>query len=146
MAGTCRTLEKSKGVGKKVRENEPMLVIDKIKPSPMIKTVRGGIWLMKSQSIKIQSHMVRGAQINDPIWKGTKIEVMDYNVIIECNEGQVRILGRGGEERSKGRGKEMTALPSRVLGYTTNFTMPEVVTVPELSRWSWSIMPEMGVK
>ena len=63
----------------------------------------------------------------------------------------------------------MTALPSRVPGYTTNLTtpevavvlelrrwsemlrrqwrrIPEVATVPELGRWSWSIMLELGVK
>ena len=36
MAGTCNTLEKSKGVGREVREKEPMLAIYKPKPSPMI--------------------------------------------------------------------------------------------------------------
>ena len=36
MEGTCSTLEKSKGVGREVREKEPMLEIDKPEPSPMI--------------------------------------------------------------------------------------------------------------
>ena len=36
MAGTCSTLEKSKGVGKEEREKELMLAIDKPEPSPMI--------------------------------------------------------------------------------------------------------------
>ena len=36
MAGTCRTLEKSKGVRREVREKEPMLAIDKPEPSPII--------------------------------------------------------------------------------------------------------------
>ena len=33
---TCRTLEKSKGVGREVREKELMLAIDKTESSPMI--------------------------------------------------------------------------------------------------------------
>ena len=41
-------------------------------------------------------------------------------------------------------GGEMTTLLSRVLGYTTDLTTPEVVTMPELARWSWSIMPDLG--
>ena len=36
MAGTCSTLEKSKGVGREVREKESMLTIDKVEPSLMI--------------------------------------------------------------------------------------------------------------
>ena len=36
MAGTCSTLEKSKGVGREVREKELMLAIDKPESSPMI--------------------------------------------------------------------------------------------------------------
>ena len=68
----------------------------------------------------------------------------------------------------------MIALPSRVPDYTTNFTTHEVATVPELrwwsgmsrrqwrrmtevvipkvmalfelGRWSWSIMPKLGVR
>ena len=55
----------------------------------------------------------------------------------------------------------MTALPSKVLVYTINLTMPkiadvpelgrwsripEVVVVPELGWWSWSIMLKLGVR
>ena len=36
MAGTCSTLEKSKGVEREVREKKSMLAIDKLEPSPMI--------------------------------------------------------------------------------------------------------------
>ena len=81
--------------------------------------------------------------------------------------------GQGGGKRSKGRGGEMTVLPSRVLGYTINLTtlevtamlelgwwsgmpqrqwwrMPEIVMLKvvamfKLGQWSWSIMPELGV-
>ena len=35
------------------------------------------------------SHMARGARINDPIWRSTRIGVMDCSVSIGCNEGQV---------------------------------------------------------
>ena len=31
----------------------------------------------------------------------------------------------------------MTTLPSGVLGDTTKLITPEVVTMPELGRWSW---------
>ena len=37
MTGTYNTLENNKGVGREVRENEPMLAIDKLEPSPIIK-------------------------------------------------------------------------------------------------------------
>ena len=40
--------------------------------------------------------MVRGARINDPIRRVTKIRVMDGSVGIGCNEGQVLSSGRGG--------------------------------------------------
>ena len=40
----------------------------------------------------------------------------------------------------------MTALPRIVLGYTTNLTTLEVAVVLELGRWSWSIMPKLGVR
>ena len=36
MTDTCKTLEKNKGVGRKVKEKEPMLEIDKHEPSPII--------------------------------------------------------------------------------------------------------------
>ena len=36
MTCTCSTLEKSKGVGREVREKDPMLAIDKPEPSPML--------------------------------------------------------------------------------------------------------------
>ena len=36
MVGTCSTLQTIKGVGREVREKEPMLVIDKPAPSPII--------------------------------------------------------------------------------------------------------------
>ena len=39
---------------------------------------------------------------------------------------------QGGGDRSKGRGGEMTVLPSRVSGYTTNLTTLEVTAVLEL--------------
>ena len=44
--------------------------------------------------------------------------------------------GEGGGERSKGRGGEMTILPSRVPGYTINLTTLEVMAVLELGWWS----------
>ena len=65
---------------------------------------------------------------------------------IGCDEGRARSPGRGEGERSKDEGREMIVLPSIVLGYTTNLTMPEVEVVLELGWWSWSIMPELGVK
>ena len=63
----------------------------------------------------------------------------------------------------------MTALPRRVLGYTTNLTtpkvavvlelgrrswmpwrqwrrVPEIATMLDLWRWNWSIMIELGVR
>ena len=65
---------------------------------------------------------------------------MDCNVSIGCSEGRAqnpgRGRGRGGWQRSKDRGGEMTALPSRVPNYTTNLTTPKIVIVPELGRWS----------
>ena len=42
---------------------------------------------MKGQGREIRDHMVRGAQINDPIQIITRIMVMDYSVGIECSEG-----------------------------------------------------------
>ena len=36
MPCTCRILEKNKGVGREVREKEPMLAINKPQPSPII--------------------------------------------------------------------------------------------------------------
>ena len=33
----------------------------------------------------------------------------------------------------------MIALPSRVPSYTTNFTTPEVATMPKLGQWSWML-------
>ena len=35
MVGTCSTLENNKGIGREVREKEPMLAIDKPEPSPI---------------------------------------------------------------------------------------------------------------
>ena len=49
-----------------------------------------------------------------------------------CNKGRVWSSGKGQEERSKGRGGEMIALPSRVPGYTTKLTTPKVAVVPKL--------------
>ena len=37
MTGTYNILENNKGEGREVRENEPMLAIDKLEPSPIIK-------------------------------------------------------------------------------------------------------------
>ena len=51
---------------------------------------------MKGQGSKIRGHMVRGARINDPIRRVTKIRVMDWNVDIKCNEGRVLSSSRGG--------------------------------------------------
>ena len=91
---------------------------------------------MKSQSNNIRSHMVRGARINYPIWSGTRIEVTDYSMSIGCSEGLRQSLGRSKRERSKSRGREMTALLTRVSDYTTNLTTPKVAVVLELGRWS----------
>ena len=42
---------------------------------------------MKGQGSKIRGHTVRGARINDPIRRITRIRVMDYSVGIRCSEG-----------------------------------------------------------
>ena len=67
-------------------------------------TVRGGVRLMKGQESNIRRHMVRGARINDPIRRITKIRVMNHSVGIGCIEGLVRSSGKGRRKRSKCRG------------------------------------------
>ena len=57
---------------------------------------------------------------------------MDYSVGIGSNEGRAWSSSMGGSKSCKCRGGEMTALPSRVPGYTTKLTMPKVATIPDL--------------
>ena len=54
---------------------------------------------MKGQGSKIRDHMARGARINDPILKVTRIRVMDCSVGIGCSEGRALISSRGGCKR-----------------------------------------------
>ena len=83
---------------------------------------------MKGQDSKIRGHMMRGAQINDPIRRITRKRVMDCSVGIGCSEGWVQSSGRGGRKRSKCRCGKKTALLSKVPSYTTNLAMPKVAT------------------
>ena len=59
---------------------------------------------MKGRGIKICGHIVRGARINDPIWRITRIRVMDCRVGIEGSEGRALSSGRGRWKRCKCRG------------------------------------------
>ena len=56
---------------------------------------------MNGQGSKIRGNMVRGAQINDPIRRVTKIRVMDYSVGIGCSEGPTLSSGRGRWKKCK---------------------------------------------
>ena len=51
---------------------------------------------MKGQGSKIRGHMVRGAWINNPIRRITRIRVMDCCVGIRGREGWALSSGRGG--------------------------------------------------
>ena len=59
---------------------------------------------MKGYGSKIRGHMVRGAQINDPIRRIVKVGVMECSVGIECNEVRAWSPGRGRWKSCKCRG------------------------------------------
>ena len=60
----------------------------------------------------------------------------------ECSEGRAWSSGRSGWKSCKGRGGEIAALSSRVLGGTTNLTTPKVATRPKLGLWNLGHEPE----
>ena len=73
---------------------------------------------------------------------------MDCSMGIRCSKGRAWNMGSSGRKSAEYRGGEMTTLPIRVPGYTTNLTTLKVVDVPKLGWWSGMlevVMPEIVV-